>query len=214
MKNIDFLSGGTFGITGSYLDIVIKFLRIDADNRRAFGVLMNELVLLKTIAGRPDIPETINKYYGLLTGKRDIIVGYPDMLELIHKSPMGTRLGTSIYTDLGALFDYDSFLNSYVNSDGQYVFKTVPRLLTGSIAAVILKREDGDVHGFIQTFMQHMNSTEKMTICILFIKNVLKSYNFLHHIAGYIHYDIKSANILYRLPSTKNHTLKFIVTDF
>lgn len=192
IKELSFLSAGSFGVTMYFRDILFKILKIDFKNVRVISEeikISSFLFINKENGSRLNPPVQINKIYGYLTSNKIVheLVSseYPVILDPAYKQ-------MSLYTNLPQHWlDPADIQNAIKDLEGYNDMKT--NVMNGNIAILILEKADVSLKEYHEIFK---TKTLQSPILDGFISDMYKGLYYINIIKKSIHNDIKPDNIV------------------
>ena len=204
IKNLEVVGAGSYGITLAYEGLLIKILKLD-DNK-AFEII-NEINISSLLFRDGDgneyanIPKSINKIHGLITGN-------PVLWNTVRgKYTLDKELeNLRLYNNIGKTWlDHKKLLKAVDGLEHE-----VEYIQQGHIVALFLDRKAMSLTGFRAGF-NGGDLLEKIRCIEIFYTDMFSALNYLHFIRGYIHNDIKPDNIVVHMNGTET---RFQLIDF
>ena len=187
IEGLQVIGAGSFGVTLSYKELLIKILKIEQSTLNAVANELNisGVLFYDNMGNRyQNVPPTINHIYGYLTSNQNI-------LNQLHHLPQLSQ----DYVDLRLFTNMPIFDVPELKRATKDLTVNVQWPMQGHIAILFLKKADMSLTNYIKIF-QTLAFEEKVSVLKKFLLDMKSALRYIHLDRGYIHNDIKPDNIV------------------
>lgn len=222
ITNVETMGAGSFGITIYYNNLIIKVLHVKppvstlaSENEIARkddeDDLVREVKILQNLfIDDVSVPPTLNKFYGFMAGeklgKATGIYNYfsqnPKYKLNLH-SDLFRGNPDSSFSNIGKYFslDRDNIFNNIQQSahDEQDALDFMKNHFLNDFILLFLDKEDGDLVNYIENVVPTLDVNTKLLMAKKLIVDMDGALNYMHKTKNIMHFDIKPANLAYKI---------------
>ena len=206
IKDVSAIGAGTFGVTIANENLLIKIFKKSA-------IAIEEINALEDLFHNPDLTlkpnSSINKYYGFMAGKN-----IPELRRYNDFDDPTLNLNSNLFILNRPLFkfnnaEFDAKIAAISNvSLTDYLTNTIGN----DLIFAFFEKATGDLNDFIEDVVPRLDNIQKVKMAGLLFSQIKLGFDFLHKTRHLAHYDIKSANLVYK--SNDDGTINFQIIDF
>jgi len=222
ITNVETMGAGSFGITIYYKDLIIKVLhvkppvsRLADENEIARQMdeedLVREVKILNNLFIDGDaVPSTINKFYGIMAGEK---LGKATGVQNYYTQNVRYKFNLhsdlfrgnpdSMFSNKGKYFslDVDNIIKNIRETaqDEQDAFDFMKTHFLNDFILLFLDKEDGDLVNYIENVVPTLDANTKLLMAKKLIVDIDGALNYMHKSKNIMHFDIKPANLAYKI---------------
>lgn len=204
IKQVSTIGAGTYGVTIANDKLLIKIFKKSSNTIKEIQIL-EDLFNNSNPALAPN--DSINKYYGFMAGKQ-----INKLQKYNNFDNSNINLNTNLFNKPSFKFnslDFIAKINALNNSD---LTNFINSTISENLIFAFFEKASGDLNDFIEKIVPKLNNIQRVKMAALLLSEIKLGFDFLHKTRHLAHYDIKGANLVYKLDFDGN--VGFQIIDF